>query len=100
MGQPTYSREAVMCALLLVAHPDLAVTGVAALIRYLRNNLALRAACGFEDKIPSQQVFHAAYRRLAENPDALVEHFTAVTNRIREADPDFGTVIAVDSATA
>ena len=90
MGRPAYSREAIVRALLLVAHPDVAVPSAAALIRHLRNNLALRALCGFEGKIPSQQVFCEVYKRLAENPDALEELSVALTDRVKDACPDFG----------
>ena len=99
MGRPAYSREAIVRALLLVAHPDVAAPSVAALFRRSRNNPALRAVCGFEGKIPSRQVFCEVYQRLAANPDALAELFVALTHRIREANPDFGTVIAVGSTT-
>ena len=101
MGRPAYSRQAVIRALLLVAHPNPAVApSVAALRRRLRHNPALRSVCGFAGQIPSAPVFGEVNQRLADSPDALAELLVALTNRIGDVVPDFGRVAAVDSTTA
>ena len=74
------------------------VPTVAALTRALANNPAFAQVCGIHPAaIPTEATFSRFVAKLARHQDQVQAVFDAAVARLREALPDFGKVVAIDS---
>ena len=67
-----------------------------ALIREIATNPGLRAVCGLK-QLPHRSTFNRFVQRLSHHADLVESCFAALTEQLREALPDLGEVVAVDS---
>ena len=69
------------------------------LIRRLEADASLRRCCGFGPTLPHRTTFNRFISRLADHTDLVEQAFVSITNQLREALPDLGKDIAIDSTT-
>ena len=94
-GRPGYSLRALWRAYLVSYHLGLASAND--LIRRLQDDPQLREFCGFGDQLPGRRTFNRFIKRLNDHPDLVTAAFAGVTEQFKEAIPDLGAVVAIDS---
>ena len=75
------------------------IPSAAALVRELHDNPYLALACGFKNPwvVPSEATYSRFVSKLAAHQDQVEECVAALVARNKEANPNFGTTVAVDS---
>ena len=68
-----------------------------ALIRRLKADPELRRLCGFGDVLPHRTTFNRFIQRLSRHADLVETALAGLTDRLKEALPDLGETVAVDS---
>ena len=96
-GRPRYPRIPLVKAFL--AAYILGIVGRQGTVDKLRNDPALRAACGWPSdlQIPSRSTVSRVFGKLAKNPWVLHAMLVQLTDAVHEMRPDFGKVVAIDS---
>ena len=63
------------------------------------NDPALRAVCGFIDRVPSRPTLSRVFGQLAEKPELIEDAIKRSLTELREYLPDLGREVAVDSTS-
>ena len=96
-GRPRYPRIPMVKAFLIAYVLD--IKGRQGMVDKLRNDPALRAACGWPAglKIPSRSTISRVFGQLAANPWVVQYMLIELASAVHELRPDFGKVLAIDS---
>ena len=96
-GRPRYPRIPLVKAFLTAY--TLGIVGRQGTVDKLRNDPALRAACGWPSdlKIPSRSTVSRVFGKLVKNPWVLHYMLVGLVSAVHELRPDFGKVVAIDS---
>ena len=82
-----------------MAMPIIDIKNISALRRRLTNDPALRAVCGFIDRVPSRPTLSRVFGQLAEKPELIEDAIKRSLTDLREYLPDLGREVAVDSTS-
>ncbi len=93
-GRPGYPLQALWRAYVYSYFKGLPHTN--ALIRELQDRPDLRIFCGFE-VLPSRYTFNRFINRLSYHTDLVEKTMAGITNELKQAIPDLGKEVAVDS---
>ena len=96
-GCPRYPRIPIVKAFL--AAYILNIRGRQGVVDKLKNDPALRAACGWPagTKIPHRSTVSRVFGKLAANPWVVHYMLVSLVDAVHELRPDFGKVLAMDS---